>query len=136
MTKRWAKSVTYLEVNSIIFFMQISFFITQEKVADQAYRVPHVGWNTLEEPSPNKWSDGLLTKTPNQTDAYFVHSFKVQPQDPDHILATTNYGGQTFCSAVQKDNMIGTQFHPEKSGAAGMMMLQQFCKHALKGVCA
>lgn len=111
-------------------------FLSQEKVSDGTYRVPHVGWNHLTQPANVRWDDTLLQDTPEKTDVYFVHSFKVEPQNSADILATANYGQQEFCAAIKKDNIIGSQFHPEKSGRAGMMMLQQFCQQASKGVFA
>lgn len=115
---------------------QVVEFWSQDKVKDRAYRVPHVGWNPLIQPESVNWSETLLHETPQETDAYFVHSFKVEPQETNHILASTIYGQQTFCSVIKKDNIIGTQFHPEKSGLAGMRMLDQFCQQAFKGVYA
>jgi len=111
-------------------------FLPPEKVGDKDYRVPHVGWNHLIEPEDVSWSETMLQETPKKTDAYFVHSFKVEPDNPEHILAFATYGQQTFCSVIKNNNVIGTQFHPEKSGPAGMMLLHQFCQQATKGVYA
>jgi len=115
---------------------QVVPFFPREKVADQDYRVPHVGWNQLIRPEGVNWSETLLQETSERSDAYFVHSFKVEPQDPCHVLASATYGQQTFCAVIKNDTIVGTQFHPEKSGLAGMKMLHHFCQQAYKGVYA
>ena len=81
-------------------------------------RVPHTGWNNLEQ-AKGPLFDGL----PMDTDFYFVHSFCV-PLCPQSV-ATCNYL-QPFSAALQRQNFYGTQFHPEKSGAAGQQLLQNF----------
>ena len=57
---------------------------------------------------------------------YFVHSYIFHPKNSDNLLGTTYYGGQKFTSAVTKENILGTQFHPEKSGNDGLLMIQNF----------
>lgn len=113
---------------------QVVPFLNRDEVADKGYCIPHVGWNHLIRPEGVNWNETLLEKIPEKSEAYFVHSFKVQPQDSNHILASAMYGQQTFCSVIKNNNVIGTQFHPEKSGRAGMEMLHQFCQQATKGV--
>ena len=83
--------------------------------------VPHIGWNgvNLKKDSPIFKDVALDTKF------YFVHSFHIVPEDADVILTTTNYDYE-FVSSVQKSNIIGTQFHPEKSGTAGLKLLENF----------
>ena len=56
---------------------------------------------------------------------YFVHSYYVQPDENSDVLATTTYGDQQYCSAIQRNNLFATQFHPEKSGAIGMKIYEQ-----------
>lgn len=85
-------------------------------------RIPHMGWNTINLVQQNS----ILKKMPNDEQRfYFVHSYHVRCSDSSNILATTNYG-ITFTSAVIKENIIGTQFHPEKSHKFGMRVLQNF----------
>jgi len=62
--------------------------------------------------------------------AYFVHSYVCAPNDPEDILASTTYGEYPFASAIGRDNMIGVQFHPEKSQAAGLALLEAFIKNS------
>jgi cyclase len=102
------------------------------------YRVPHVGWNELHKGTSTRcgneathdWSNTILRNTTEGADVYFVHSFKVVPEDPVHAIAVTRYGGQEFCSAIRKDNIYGTQFHPERCGPTGLTMLRNFAQSA------
>ena len=83
--------------------------------------VPHVGWNTIRLKKDSKLFDGM----PQDYRYYFIHSYYVQCEDEDDILATTEYGTE-FTSAVEKDNIIGTQFHPEKSHQDGLRIIKNF----------
>lgn len=89
-------------------------------------KLPHVSWNEITEPSPGRWKGTALNDVPDHTSVYFVHTFVASPADPADVLATTNYGGLDFCAAVHQDNIYGVQFHPEKSGEAGMQILKNF----------
>jgi glutamine amidotransferase len=84
----------------------------------QPLRVPHMGWNEVEacRPSPLLPEDG---------DAYFVHSFCFDTEDEGDVIATCRYG-EAFAAAVQRGNVAGAQFHPEKSGAYGLAFLASF----------
>lgn len=84
-------------------------------------RVPHIGWNTIEPTDDTPLFSGMTDEH-----FYFVHSYAVQCSD-DFVLARTDYGGP-FVSAVQRNNIFGVQFHPEKSAAAGVKLLQNFSK--------
>lgn len=83
--------------------------------------VPHIGWNGLNIRQPSKIFDQLE----GSEKFYFVHSYYVAPRDASVVLTTTDYGGR-FVSAIQRENIIATQFHPEKSGRAGLRILQNF----------
>ena len=90
---------------------------------DPDLKIPHMGWNELEIRSDHVLLDGLT-----QGDhIYFVHSYHVAADNPDHVLATVNYGG-TVTAIIGRDNMIGTQFHPEKSQTAGLQLISNFLK--------
>jgi glutamine amidotransferase len=84
-------------------------------------KVPHMGWNQIDiqRPSP------LFTGLPAGCGVYFVHGYHVVPRDPDVIAATTDYGGP-FVSSIRRDNLVATQFHPEKSQAVGLRVLANF----------
>ncbi len=83
--------------------------------------VPHIGWNGIRAHQSSRIFNGLR----GDEKFYFVHSYHVVPEEKDVILTTTNYGYE-FVSAVQRQNIIGTQYHPEKSGAAGLRLLKNF----------
>lgn len=90
--------------------------------------IPHMGWNRLN----RKKDSPLLASIPEDAEFYFVHSYYCRPQE-ELIIATTDYGLE-FCSVYGRDNLWATQFHPEKSGEAGLRLLANFnawCNHAL-----
>jgi imidazole glycerol-phosphate synthase subunit HisH len=88
---------------------------------DHDLKVPHMGWNEVEFVQPCRLADRL----PPQTHFYFVHSYYVVPEQSQVITAETHYGTR-FCAMIQRGNLFATQFHPEKSQAAGMRFLQSF----------
>lgn len=83
-------------------------------------KIPHIGWNQMEVRSQSR----ILKSVENKSFVYFVHSYYADPKEPVTI-ATTDYGF-TFTSVVQKGNIFGIQFHPEKSQVAGLQMLKNF----------
>jgi imidazole glycerol-phosphate synthase subunit HisH len=89
-------------------------------------KLPHVGWNELVPPAPGCWQGSLLAGEPAGVQAYFVHSYAARPAGDDVVLSTARYGGRAFCAAVRSGAVVGTQFHPEKSGEAGLRMLERF----------
>lgn len=86
-------------------------------------KIPHVGWNEVYPSRPSPLFDGI----PDGSDFYFVHSYHFLPADAGGALATTPYCG-SFVSAVAGGNVSGVQFHPEKSGHAGFLLLKNFLK--------
>ena len=88
---------------------------------DIRFKVPHIGWNSIEQ----KKESPILKGIPDNSFYYFVHSYHVKCHNFKDILATSNYGYE-FVSAVQQDNIYGTQFHPEKSHEWGEKMLTNF----------
>ena len=72
------------------------------------------------------WEGTVLEATLPGTMVYFVHSYTPVPEQPEHCLAETNYGGQPICAAVQREQIVGCQFHPEKSGPAGLAIVRRF----------
>ena len=85
-------------------------------------KVPHMGWNQLDIKKPDA---PIFRDIPDGSYMYFVHSYYVQPEDTDVIAATTDYGID-FTSMIAKDNLIATQFHPEKSQKIGLQILRNF----------
>jgi imidazole glycerol-phosphate synthase subunit HisH len=96
------------------------------KIPEEGVKVPHVGWKQLEAPSGTVWKGTPLGQTPLQTWAYFVHSYHIKPTEPDHLLAVVKSGPHTLTAAVRQGAVTGFQFHPEKSGQAGLDMLRAF----------
>ena len=93
---------------------------------DPALKVPHMGWNTLDVIRSHALLDGIPTG-PKGLHAYFVHSFHLAARDRSAIVAETDYGGPVT-AMVGKDNMAGTQFHPEKSQTLGLKLIANFLK--------
>ena len=82
-----------------------------------------MGWNTLHPQREHPLLDGIETG-PNGLHAYFVHSFALDPKNQDEVMAVTDYGGP-LTAVVARDNMAGTQFHPEKSQKLGLALIAQ-----------
>jgi glutamine amidotransferase len=84
-------------------------------------KVPHMGWNQLNHARPSPLFKGL----PPDAGVYFVHGYHVVPDDPSVIATTTDYGAP-FVSSIWRDNVVATQFHPEKSQKVGLQILKNF----------
>lgn len=93
-------------------------------------RRPHIGWSRLLDANGKEtalnWDGTPLEPTPPGTRIYFVHSYAFNCDDPRNVLATCCYGGHLLTAAVRYGQLIGTQFHPEKSGETGLNMLRAF----------
>lgn len=89
-------------------------------------KIPHMGWNQVRQLVAHPVFSGI----PDSTDFYFVHSYYAEPLDKSVIAAETGYG-INFCSMIIRDNLVATQFHPEKSGEPGLLMYNNFLKMAL-----
>lgn len=85
-------------------------------------RLPHVGWNEVCFTRPDPLFNNILAGN----DFYFVHSFHFKTTHSEHVLATTNYGNQSFVSVVRRGKVFGAQFHPEKSSRPGFQLLKNF----------
>jgi glutamine amidotransferase len=92
------------------------------------HRIPHVGWNGLRSYRPGAWSGTLLGDTAEDACVYFVHSFTAVPTDPLYRLAYCDYGGHVISAVIARENVMGCQFHPEKSGEVGLGVLRNFLK--------
>lgn len=79
-------------------------------------KIPHIGWNRVRSTGGDEWNQ----------DFYFVHSYILEPSNPRHVFGLTTYGGHEFCSVIKTDNIYGCQFHPEKSGKAGLEIIKNF----------
>ena len=85
------------------------------------YKLPHIGWNEIYKKNNSIILDGLE----KNSHMYFVHSYEFIPTDKKHITSTTNYSTEIVCS-IEKDNIFGTQFHPEKSQKNGLKLIENF----------
>ena len=85
------------------------------------YKLPHIGWNEIKVVKSSKIFKGIE----NKAHMYFVHSYEFIPKDKNVISATTDYSSKIVCS-VEKENIFGTQFHPEKSDKTGLTLIQNF----------
>jgi len=85
------------------------------------YKLPHIGWNQIEIVKQSK----IFENIENNSHMYFVHSYEFIPEDKDIISATTDYSSKIVC-AVEKENIFGTQFHPEKSDKIGLKIIKNF----------
>ena len=94
---------------------------------DMGLKIPHIGWNSLE----IKRKDTLFENVPENSYVYFVHSYYLHAEDENDIACVTNYGID-FHSAVGKNNVFATQFHPEKSGDVGLQILKNFASMEVK----
>ncbi len=89
--------------------------------SDMRLKIPHIGWNSLS----IKQNDTIFKGIPENSYVYFVHSYYLHAEDEKDVATVTNYG-INFHSAVGKDNIFATQFHPEKSGDVGLQILKNF----------
>lgn len=95
---------------------------------NSSVKVPHIGWSHLLKPSHiSSWKNSFLAPFDETSPAfYFVHSYVATNVDDDTNLAEVKYGNHNLCVAVQKNNIIATQFHPERSGAAGLDLIRNY----------
>jgi glutamine amidotransferase len=94
--------------------------------ADPTFKIPHMGWNTLSFTRPHKLFEGI-PDGPDGLHAYFVHSYHLVTERDEERLATTDYG-IPLTACVGRDNLFGTQFHPEKSQALGLRLIENFLR--------
>ena len=100
--------------------------VRQITPADPSLKVPQIGWNTIELKRDHPLFAGIATG-PQGLHAYFVHSYHLDARRPEEVLAVTDYGGPVT-AAVARDNLAGTQFHPEKSQALGLALIANFLR--------
>ena len=100
--------------------------VVEMKPSDPALKIPQIGWNTIELAKNHPLFDGISTGD-DGLHAYFVHSYHLATARTEDLLATTDYGGKVT-AAVARDNMVGTQFHPEKSQKLGLALIANFLR--------
>jgi glutamine amidotransferase len=96
------------------------------KMLPEDGKIPHMGWNQVKQVKAHPIFEGI----PDNSNFYFVHSYYAEPEDDSVIVGKTDYG-LSFCSVLARNNLIATQFHPEKSGAMGLKFYANFIKLAL-----
>ncbi len=89
--------------------------------ADPTLKIPHMGWNELE----LRRTHPVLAGLPDRAHAYFVHSYRFAVERPEDVIAAVDYGGPVT-AVVGRDNLVGTQFHPEKSQETGLALVANF----------
>ena len=100
--------------------------VVEMKPADPMLKVPQMGWNTLSTNTYHPLLDGIATG-PDGYHAYFVHSYHLNAARPEEVIATADYG-MDVTAIVARDNMVGTQFHPEKSQTLGLALIANFLR--------
>jgi glutamine amidotransferase len=99
----------------------VRFVLSGTQEDGSEYKIPHMGWNQVRQDRDHPLWHGI----PDMSSFYFVHSYYVSASDPEDTVGSTNYGGW-FTSAVARDNIFATQFHPEKSAQYGLKLYQNF----------
>jgi imidazole glycerol-phosphate synthase subunit HisH len=92
---------------------------------DPVARIPHMGWNRVT-PEPHPVLDAAWDGQPQEV--YFVHSYAFRARDPKSVIGIADHGGERFAAIIARDNILGVQFHPEKSQAAGLRLLAAWVK--------
>ncbi len=91
-------------------------------------KIPHIGWNGLSRPVNVEWKGTILEGLQEEDSFYFVHSYRVLPTQESIMISDCSYGGLRLAAVVASGSVMGCQFHPEKSGRAGLRILENFIK--------
>ena len=94
-----------------------------EQQGGRAEKIPHVGWNAIRPHNGTLWPGTFLADTPPGTPMYFTHSYVIRPAHDEDVVAVADYAGTEVCAVIRHENVSGCQFHPEKSGPAGLAIL-------------
>jgi glutamine amidotransferase len=102
--------------------------VPAKTVSGAAQKIPHIGWSALYPSDGSQgWQGTRLENNAAGEAVYFVHSFMAVPTDPGHRVADCVYGGHRIAAVIGRGNVVGCQFHPEKSGEVGLKILRSFC---------
>ena len=114
---------------AIIVLLTASLIPVPKKTIDGTpQKIPHIGWNELNPiGSSERWNKTILQDNKDGDAAYFVHSFMAVPTKQSHYIASCVYGGHRIPAVIGRENIIGCQFHPEKSGEVGLKIINRFC---------
>lgn len=105
-----------------------------EKSTEDNYKLPNIGWYTIDIKKHKHQSNYFIKKEDCMNFYYFVHSYAAFPNNAENIIASSTYSNKKFVAVVKKNNIYGTQFHPEKSGQAGLNLLHNFLKIVKKNI--
>lgn len=94
--------------------------------SERADKIPHVGWNAIRPRGDGDWKGTFLAHTIPGTAMYFTHSYVIRPEHDADVVAVADYAGGEVCAVLRHENVSGCQFHPEKSGPAGLAILSRF----------
>jgi glutamine amidotransferase len=103
--------------------------IASQSPGGSTRKIPHIGWTMIAPPesaNDDHWAGTMFEGTPTRTPFYFVHSFTAAPLNAADVLASADYAGAHVTAAIGRDNITGVQFHPEKSGPAGLALIERF----------
>ena len=92
------------------------------------YRIPVIGWNTPVPVNQHRWKNGPFNETSLKTSYYFVHSYSVTAESEEDVVAKVSVGENNVVAAIQRENVIGVQFHPERSSHGGLKFIKGFLK--------
>ena len=101
--------------------------VPDQAASGEAQKIPHIGWTALYPSANARWDGTVLQNTKPGNAVYFVHSFMAAPTSPSDRVAEGVYGGHNIAAVIARGNVVGCQFHPEKSGAVGLAILRTFC---------
>lgn len=107
--------------------------LTEQRTEQKRLKVPLIGWHRIRPPvgrTVDDWTRTPLEGIPDGAFMYFVHSFHAAPKDTGVLLSTTTYGNVEFCSGLRSGNVLGFQFHPERSGAHGLQIYRNIARIA------
>jgi len=97
-----------------------------KKIFSPSLKLPHIGWEKIYRPSNRAWEKSIFKNLPNSPEVYFLHSYSAHLTNSEDLLAYSKHGEIEFAAAIQYKNIYGCQFHPEKSGAIGLKILENF----------
>lgn len=115
--------------NGLGFFDGDVLRLDHPRAGERELKVPHVGWNSVHRPagvSADHWQGSPLDGLPDGVCQYFVHSYAARPTDAAAVLAMTRYGHLELCAGLRRGHLFGLQFHPERSGPAGLHVYRNF----------
>ena len=100
--------------------------IPNRSIDDQLLKVPFIGWTDIMPANRKVFASSVLRSDEARGAVYMVHSFQVHPTNPEHLVATYCFGGHSITAAIQRNNVTGLQFHPERSGSVGLAIMENF----------